>query len=193
MTNLKKKIIIGTWSLTDTFGKINKKNIEEVINYSIQNDFKEFDTAPNYGSGQIEKILSEFKKKSLFKLKINTKFGNSRDNIKSFKKKDIIKSLDKSIELFNNINTIYIHNPRCSPKQIEKIIDIILEYKEKKYIKNIGISIARDFYFEKSILDKFDFIQDEVNVLFYKNLNYLKKTKARIIARSPLASGCLSG
>jgi len=190
---LKKKIIIGTWSLTNQFGKIKKTEIEDILDYSIKNNFTEFDTAPNYGNGEIEKILSEFMNNKNSKIKVNTKFGNGRDNIKSFKINDIKKSIDKSIELFGKINTIYIHNPRCSANKIEKIIDILCDYKENKHVKKIGISIARDFYYNRSILNRFDYIQDEINVLFFKNLNFLKSINAKIVARSPLASGCLSG
>ena len=193
MGSLKKKIIIGTWSLTNQFGKIKKTEIEDILDYSIKNNFTEFDTAPNYGGGEIEKILSDFKNNKNSKIKVNTKFGNGRDNIKSFKINDIKKSIDKSIELFGKINTIYIHNPRCSVNKNEKIIDILCRYKENAYVKKIGISIARDFYYNRSILNRFDYIQDEVNVLFFKNLNFLKNINAKIVARSPLASGCLSG
>ncbi len=193
MANLKKKIIIGTWSLTDQFGKINSKTIEETIDYAIKKNFNEFDTAPNYGNGEIELILSNFKKNFYPNLKINTKFGNSKENIKSFATREIIKSIDNSLKLFGKINTLYIHNPRCSEKKINKILDILFEYKKNKNVENIGISIARDFYYNKKILNKFDYIQDEVNVLFFKNLNNLKNLNPNIIARSPLASGCLSG
>ena len=60
-------------------------------------------------------------------------------------------------------------------------------------INYIGISLARDFYFEKKIMDKFDFLQDEINLLRTKNIYLLKKYNAKIMARSPFASGCLTG
>ena len=52
--------------------------------------------------------------------------------------------------------------------------------------------LQENFIITKKILNKFDYIQDEVNV-YFKNLNNLKNLNPNIIARSPLASGCLSG
>ena len=79
MTNsLKEKIVIGTWALSGDFGKIQTKHSEDVINYAISRGFFEFDTAPVYGKGISEKILSKVCKKYNF-LKVNTKCGYSLD------------------------------------------------------------------------------------------------------------------
>ena len=50
----KKKIIIGTWSLSGDYGLIEKKKVIECLTCCVENGFIEFDTAPNYGNGFID-------------------------------------------------------------------------------------------------------------------------------------------
>ena len=58
-----------------------------------------------------------------------------------------------------------LHNPRDEIKNWNKVFNILQKYKKKGYIKSIGISLARNHYFSKKIMNKFDFIQDEFNLL----------------------------
>ena len=53
------KIIIGTWPLSGDYGKIEFEKIKNVLEYCYQNGIREFDTAPNYGNGSIERNLGQ--------------------------------------------------------------------------------------------------------------------------------------
>ncbi len=192
MTN-NSNVIIGTWPLSGDFGAIDEFKAEELINYSISKGFTEFDTAPNYGCGKIEEILSKTIKNYQTKFKINTKCGNSRSGEKSFDTDDIKYSIDTSIDKFGTINTIFLHNPRDEVSSWTKLLRIINHYKEKNLVKFIGISLARDYYIEDSILNEFDYIQEEINLLCFENYFRIRKLSPKIMARSPLASGVLSG
>jgi len=185
------KVIIGTWSLSGDFGAVNKKNIISSIEESLKNNFFEFDTAPTYGLGKIENILSAITKGEK-KIKINTKCGYNSDIVKTFSIKDIKKSVDLSLKKFGKINTLFLHNPRNEVKNWLKLIKLLKEYKKYKHIKNIGISLARDYFFSKNIMNSFDYLQDEINLLRPQNIDKLRYFKPQIMARSPLASGCLS-
>lgn len=187
-----KKIIIGTWSLSGDFGFVSKKNIYKVFEKSINNNLFEFDTAPTYGRGKIHKILSEMFKNNKI-IKINTKCGYSLGGVKTFNISDIVKSVDRSLKEFGKINTLFLHNPRNEIIDWTKILTILEGYKKKKHITNIGISFARDFYFSKDIINRFDFVQDEINLLRPNSINFFSNLKPKLMARSPLASGCLSG
>ncbi len=187
-----KKIIIGTWSISGDFGQISKKNIYEILEESVRNNFLEFDTAPTYGQGRIHKILSEMFKNNK-EIKINTKCGYNSAGVKTFKISDIIKSIDNSLKEFGRINTLFLHNPRTEIKNWFKILKLLKTYKKKNEVKNIGISFARNFYFSKNIMNNFDYLQDEINLLRPHNINFLSSLKPKLVARSPLASGCLSG
>lgn len=192
ISKYKRKVVIGTWSLGGNYGHVSKKRIYKSIDNAIKNDFLEFDTSPNYGEGKMHDILSEVLKDNK-QIRINTKCGYNINRVKTFRLKDIIKSIDISIEKFSKINTLFLHNPRNEIKDWSKIIDVLKEYKNNKYIKNIGISLARDFYFSKKIMNEFDYLQDDINLLRPGKIKILKTFTPKIMARSPLASGCLSG
>ena len=70
------RIIIGTWPLSGDYGKIDSNQVRDVLEYCYENEIREFDTAPNYGNGFIEKVLGEFS--------INKKI-NEDNNTKSSK------------------------------------------------------------------------------------------------------------
>ena len=91
---LKDKIIIGTWSLSGSFGNI-EKEIYKVLEFAIESGFLEFDLALNYGNGIIENIFSDLKR-YYPDILINTKCGNNIQNIKSFKERDIINSINRA-------------------------------------------------------------------------------------------------
>ena len=187
------KVVIGTWSLSGDFGRVHKRQVYKSIETAIKNNFLEFDTAPTYGNqNKMQNILSEIVRNEK-NIKINTKCGYNSDSIKTFKDVDIINSIDLSLKQFGKINTLFLHNPRKEIKNWPKIISILKEYQKRKHIKYIGISLAKDFYFEKKIMNQFDYLQDELNLLRPLNIDYLRTLKPMIMARSPLASGCLTG
>ena len=186
------KVIIGTWSLSGDLGKIPKKNIYKSIEQCLKKNFYEFDTAPTYGSGKMETILGEICNGEK-KIKINSKCGYNTSGTKTFALDDIKNSIDLSLKKLHRINTLFLHNPRKEIKNWSSLIKFLFEYKRSKLIKNIGISLARDYYFNKKIMNSFDYLQDEINLLKPLPINKLKSFNSKIMARSPLASGCLSG
>jgi len=186
------KVIVGTWSLSGDFGYVKKSMVYKTLDTAVKNNFLEFDTAPTYGSGKIHKILSEMFKNDK-KIKINTKCGYNVNNKKTFKLVDIEKSINQSIKAFGKVHTLFLHNPRDEIKNFDKVINLLDKYKKEGLVKYIGISLARDYYFEKKIMDRFDFLQDELNLLRTNAITFLKNFKPKIMARSPFASGCLTG
>jgi len=189
--NITKKIVIGTWPLSGDFGKINTNDCEKILEYAVSEGFQEFDTAPNYGKGKIQKLLSKILKTNK-NLRINTKCGYNKNFKKTFKEQDILDSVKKSLDLFGSINILYLHNPRNEIKNWDKIIDLLNDLKKKKLIKFTGISLARDYKYSSGILNKFDNIQDEINLLRHPKTTNLKKLKKDVYARSPYASGILN-
>ena len=186
------KVIIGTWPLSGDFGPIKKKTIFKTIEKCLKNNFLEFDTAPTYGNGSIYHSLQEVLQ-NVKGVKINTKCGYNSQLKKTFKIKDIISSINYSLDTFGKINIMFLHNPRDEIKNWPKLISLLEDYKKKKLIKKIGISFARNFYFKEEVMNCFDYFQDEINLLRPNAVNFLSSFKPKIIARSPLASGCLSG
>jgi aryl-alcohol dehydrogenase-like predicted oxidoreductase len=188
LKDLKKKIVLGTWSLSGDLGPVNTEKTYQLIDHSIKKGFKEFDIAPTYGFGKIDKIFSEFKKENL---KINTKIGYDSNRKKNFSISVLKKSVHVSYHYHGVLNTVFLHNPRYEIKDWNKIINFMNGLKKKNIIKFMGISLARDYCPEINILNEFDVIQDEINILRRGDL-LNKKNNFKLMARSPLATGILS-
>jgi len=187
--SIRKKIIIGTWSWSGQYKFVSNKIIEDVFNSCLNNGFLEFDTSPTYLGA--EKILSAFKNKNK-NILINTKCGWDDKMKKNFNEKSLIYGVERALDLFKNINVMQLHNPRDEIEDWNKVVYVLQKYKKKGYIKSIGISLPRNHYFSKKIMNKFDFIQDEFNLLRvdpYYRMNDFKKILA---VRSPFANGILT-
>ena len=191
---MKSKIVIGTWPLSGDYGKVNSELVQNILQYCQELGINEFDTAPNYGNGEIEiqlgKVFGDDKN-----VMINTKIGNLPFGKKSYDTKDLKKSLEDSLNRLDrdSINTLFLHNPRNEIKDYRIVLDFLHDLKNDGMINNIGLSKAKNFDYEKVVdLDEFDVIQEDINIL---SLNALKKPKSKgvLMARSPLASGLLSG
>tara|TARA_Y100000768_G_scaffold521_1_gene377 strand:+ start:11976 stop:12866 length:891 start_codon:yes stop_codon:yes gene_type:complete len=190
---MKNKIVIGTWPTSGDWGS---NDISEVVSLYRKSfyeyGFYEYDTAPNYGNGFSEFLLGKIFENE--KVKINTKVGNLPFGQKSFEEDDIKISIEQSLKRLNrsSINILFLHNPRNEIKNYDKIISLLNDYKSSGVIKGYGISCAKGFDYEKFIsLEKFDYVQDDINLLCLdKIINY---RKYKYYARSPLASGLLSG
>ena len=189
------KIVIGTWPLSGDYGKVESNQVKNVLEYCYQNGIKEFDTAPNYGNGFMEKILGEvFKNKD--DVLLNTKMGNSPFKKKNYEVKDLKESFENSLKILkkDSINILFLHNPRTEITDYTEVLNYMNELKDKEIIRYIGLSKANKFNYEDFVkLNEFDIIQEDINLL---NLQALKKSKPNgvmLMARSPLASGLLSG
>ena len=79
------KIIIGTWPLSGDYGKIDYAKIKDVLEYCYESGIREFDSAPNYGNGVIEKYLGIIFENRTDVL-VNTKMGNQPFNKKNYEK-----------------------------------------------------------------------------------------------------------
>ena len=192
MKNKSNKIIVGTWGLSGDLGKI-KENPLNIFYKAIELGFNEFDIAPTYGQGKIYNLLKKIPYKIKNNMIFNTKCGyDEKIYKKTFSIKDIKRSVENSLDILGKINVLYIHNPRNEIKNWEKIINLINNLKKKKFIKYSGISFAKNFYFEEKIVNNFDYIQDEINLLTANNYNKIKKYNCRIHSRSPFALGLLA-
>ena len=190
---MKNKIVIGTWPTSGDWGS---NDISEVVSLYRKSfyeyGFNEYDTAPNYGNGFSEFLLGKIFENE--KVKINTKVGNLPFDQKSFEEDDIKISIEQSLKRLNrsSINILFLHNPRNEIKNYDKIINLLNDYKSSGVIRGYGISCAKGFDYEKFVsLEKFEYVQDDINLLSLDKIINYKKNK--YYARSPLASGLLSG
>ena len=183
-----KKFVLGTWSISGDYGYKNENESLKILKYSYKNKIYEYDTAPNYGFGYSEHLVGNVfdKYKNIL---INTKIGNNHKKIKSFDLKDIEKSFFKSLSNLKKINILFLHNPR-NDINYRKVIPFLKDIKKFKLINDFGLSLARNFKYNKEIINKFKIFQIDYN-LFNFNINYSLNKKI-IYGRSPLASGLLA-
>ena len=187
--SIKKKIIIGTWSWSGMYRRVSNNEIKKLLKKCLLNDFIEFDTSPSYKKA--DKILLDFKKQNP-KILINTKCGWDLNMNRTYNIDEIKKGIENTLEKFGKINVLQLHNPRKEIKNWDLIVEIFNHYKKKKLIKYSGISLARNHYFSTKVLNSFDFIQDEFNLLRIDPIKKIKAYKNTLAARSVFANGILT-
>lgn len=186
------KIVVGVWPLSGDFGPVMPSDYEKSINRALDLGIKSFDTAPNYGNGYSESALGLILQ-GVKNININTKFGSLPFGVKKFEIDDLKKSFENSLKRLrvDKLNYIFLHNPRNEVKDFEKITNFMQNLKSNNLINNYGISVAKGFDYHD--ISKFNGIQLDCNLLFLKDLNKYSGKNQEIFARSPLASGILSG
>lgn len=192
---MKSKIVIGTWPLSGDYGNVSLDEIQQSLEFCYKNGLKEFDTAPNYGDGFMEFCLGKVFHENL-DVKINTKIGNVPFGGKEFGVKELKKSFNESLKRLKrkSVSTLFLHNPRNDILNYDIIIDFMEKLKKENAIEFIGLSKAKGFDYENIVdVNRFDVIQDDVNLLYLDSIKKQKPPKTVFMARSPLASGLLSG
>jgi aryl-alcohol dehydrogenase-like predicted oxidoreductase len=180
--------------LSGAYGKVDLKTVQKTLECCYDNNLKEFDTAPSYGDGFIEFCIGKVLSHKTDVL-INTKIGNMPFNNKSFKVTNLKVSLEQSLKRLSvdSINVLFLHNPRNDFEDHEGVLDFMNKLKEDGRIKHKGISLAKNYNYDFQFLNEFDVIQDDGNLLDMRFLNLELSNDVKFMARSPLASGILSG
>ncbi|MBN1182301.1 MAG: aldo/keto reductase [Bacteroidales bacterium] len=191
----KEKVIIGTWSLSGDFGNVPLSQIEAVLNRAYELGFYQFDAAPSYGNGFVEFAIGKIFSGKTSDLKFDTKVGNHPFIGKSFTNDDVKRSVDQSLKRLqvDMINTLYLHNPRTEVKDYGKLLNLLKDLKSQGVINNIGLSCAKGYEYPSEVYNEFDYIQNDFNLLYVSSFDSIKNSSSKFVARSPLASGILSG
>ena len=186
------KIVIGTWGLSGDYGNVSLATVQEVLEYCHSSGLKEYDTAPSYGNGFAEFCLgSVFKDKDVH---INTKIGNIPFFGKCFELESLKESFRQSLLRLkrDSIYILFLHNPRAIDNY-DAILSWMKQLKKEGQIKYTGICLARGWdYSSETDIKSFDVIQDDANLIdrAFESKDYRPNL---FYARSPLASGILSG
>ena len=192
MSKINSKIIIGVWPLSGDFGPVLPSNFEKCIAKAIDLGINTFDTAPNYGNGYSESALGLILHGQK-NIKINTKFGTNPFGFKSFKIDDLKKSFFNSLTRLRveKVNYVFLHNPRNEIKDFKVLINFMNSLKMQNLIGDYGISIAKGYHYKD--ISEFSGVQLDCNLLYLNDLEKYYSSNQIIFARSPLASGILSG
>ena len=171
------------------YRRISNSEIKKLLQKCLLNNLIEFDTSPSYKKA--DKILLDFKKKNP-KILINTKCGWDLNMNRTYNIDEIKKGIENTLEKFGKINVLQLHNPRNEIKNWDLIVEMFNYYKKKKLIKYSGVSLARNYYFSSKVLNSFDFIQDEFNLLRIDSIKKMSAYKNTLAARSIFANGILT-
>ncbi len=199
----------GLWGLgSDSYGEFSNEYSKKVIKYQIDKGITFFDTSDSYGDGRSEQILGDVLSELHIRedISIATKVGllpHKGFFMPSNFSLNYIQ--EKFKESLNNLKTDYLdlyqlHSPSVeSLSQIRESMPWLIQKKEEGAIKKIGIS-ARSPKDAMFFLENFDldYIQCNFNLIDQRLietglLDYCKKNSIKIIARTPLAFGFLTG
>ncbi len=193
---------LGTAQLGQIYGITKRKKIYSIkeskkIIDLIKNNLKKIDlidTAELYGDS--EKLIGKLDTKLL---KIVTKI-NISPNKKNLRNQ-IIEKFNNSLKKLNkkSIYGLLIHNPLILKKKDfqNEIFDTLIELKEKKFVKHLGLSIYNPQELEYHLNQfNYDIIQSPFNLLDQRIkkqgwLNEFKNKKIKFHARSIFLQGLL--
>ena len=194
--SLNKKLILGCAQSDDNYGLSRNKKFEEVLQNAIKSGLNFLDTSPYYRNSS--SIIKKFNSKKNINIISKLKFDY---DLKSNFEKRIRNDIDNILRA-NNTKVLYgllIHDSLLplNSKKWKIVFKVLNEYKEKKIIKKIGISVYNTFELD-NILKIFtpEIIQFPLNV-FYQSfankelLKKLKRQKIELHARSIFLQGSL--
>ena len=192
------KIVIGTANFLTNYGfqkkKIQKKEIKKILFYCKKNKIKNFDTAFSYDNFKNIKGIKFDNLKISSKLNFFDKKNYLYNGEKYFK---LLKSRIKEFKI-KSFDNFFLHNAdELSKKEFLRAIKIMEFLKRKKLINKIGISIYDENSIKKlSEQEVIDIVQVPLNLcdrrfIQKKNMNFFKKKKVEVQARSIFLQGLL--
>ncbi len=189
-------IVIGSWPLSGDFGAIGLEQVARTLRACVDFGFWEFDTAPNYGDGFAERCLGT-ELGLMPGVRISTKCGNQPGIGKSFAVDDLRRSVEASLRRLRveRIHTLYLHNPRDEIGDYDAVLALFDELVQAGHIERRGISLAKGHDYPLPLLQRFDVVQDDANLLSMGALQRAGELGDGVCfaARSPLATGLLGG
>ncbi len=206
MNNLLKKLALGTvqfgvpYGISNKNGQPNKQQVLEILKCAHNIGIRLLDTAPAYGES--EKLLGELKDHFqhdpflLISKLIKTDHANLSKKTIDQIRRGFFESLTKLNQ--ESIEGVLIHAPEALKKEgSDLLIALLIELKEAKYIKKLGVSIY-DMEEAEYIINSMpcDIIQLPFNLLDQRAtqqniLTRLKKNHIEIHVRSVFLQGLL--
>tara|TARA_X000000950_G_scaffold263599_1_gene335965 strand:- start:1056 stop:2435 length:1380 start_codon:yes stop_codon:yes gene_type:complete len=200
------KFVLGTAQLCNNYGinsqRLSQKKLDnrssDILDRAKDFDIKYIDTAFSYLNTEIK--IGNFQKKNKINFKIYTKLGSLPRNIK---KQNASKKIDSYF--FISLKRLAVKKIHCM--YVHKFSDLfifdylvlkrLIFFKQKKIIKNIGISVYCPKEFEIALkIKEIDTIQIPFNLIDYRWNNIFNNykhqiAKKEIIARSVFLQGAL--
>ncbi len=109
------EISFGAWQLgnDDAWEKADRKDSLALVHAALDAGINLFDTAPNYGGGESERLLGEALEGRRGDVVLVSKFGHRADGPKDFSTSRFDERLDSSLERLktDHLDVLLLHNP----------------------------------------------------------------------------------
>jgi len=196
------EISFGAWQLgnDESWEGMDGGSGIELVHAALEAGINLFDTAPNYGGGESERVLGEALQGRRGDIVLASKFGHRTDGPKDFSTERFRERLEGSLDRLRTdyLDVLLLHNP---PAEIYKgshpIWESLEQARSRGMIRHYGASL--DFAFEieaclentgSEVLEVFfNILHQDVRTAF----GLVGKKKTGIIVKIPLDSGWLTG
>lgn len=196
------EVSFGAWQLgnDDSWEGMDEGTAKVLIEAALEAGINLFDTAPNYGGGESERILGEALEGIRGEVVLVSKFGHRVDGPKDFSVDTFKERLDGSLARLKTeyIDVLMLHNPPMEMYQgADPIWDALEAAKKEGRIRHYGASL--DFAAEAEACLRNT--GSEVLEIFFNILHQdvrkafplVREKDAGIIVKIPLDSGWLTG
>lgn len=209
------EISLGCWTMgglnwvngiPNGWANVDEKEIEEAINYAVDNGVNHFDNADVYGNGRAERMLAKILGKRSNQFIIATKVGWFPGTAEhSYEPQHIRHQLEQSLVNLKRdyIDIYYFHHGDFGVNDfyLDDALEVVYRLKDQGKIRIIGQSAYSHSDFERLIPKiKPEVIQSFASILDYRFLkegtptrNLLDQYQISFIAFGPLAQGILLG
>lgn len=202
-----RRCILGTAGLGGVWRRVDPVESVRTILMSLEGGVTAIDTAPAYGDAElyVGQVLKQWKGA---KPQVSTKAGRlrsfaSNEGYYDYSPEGMEKSVVNSLKVLNVpvIDILFLHEPaEMNEDNVGKVIEKLLQLKNKRYVQKIGVGGNSPQWFEKYITtDVFDIVT-EYNRLDACCINALHTSLPRYqlkgieyYAASPLHMGLLGG
>lgn len=202
------RIGFGTWPLSGdnngirAYGKTNDEDSIKALIKAYENGINVFDTSDFYGFGHVESLLGNTFYNVRDKICIITKGGMiSNEGKQNFSISHLSKSMEASLDRLktNYVDVYMLHSPELTELNDGKIINMLSEFKKSGVIREYGISLrSPQDGFQAILTHGFKIIEVNYNLLDIRAeqsglFDVCKSHNVKVVCRTPLAQGILSG
>ncbi|MBN1885477.1 MAG: aldo/keto reductase [Candidatus Krumholzibacteriota bacterium] len=196
------EISFGGWQIgnDDSWEGLDEETSLALVNAALGAGITLFDTAPNYGAGESERILGLALEGRRDEVILVSKFGHRRDGPKDFSTGGFLDRLGGSLERLrtDHVDILLLHNPPAAIYEgTDPIWDALGEARGRGMIRHYGASLDFAAEIESCLANT----GSEVLEIFFNILHQdvrrafplARENRAGLIAKIPLDSGWLTG
>lgn len=202
------RIGFGTWPLSGdkngamAYGKTDDNESKAALVTAFDVGINFYDTSDFYGYGHVENLMGEVFEGVRSEIVICTKGGMvSNDGQQNFSNKHLIDSLNGSLKRLKTdyVDVYMLHSPKPEVLKNQELFDLLVYFKKSGRILEYGVSLDSPKDGIQIINDYgIKIIEVNYNILDHRAVDngllyYCMENDVKVICRTPLAQGILSG